>query len=177
MDELPAVVTETTVARWGFTKNVGTIIGVRMNGVVVGTAGYVDLGTVLTKHQEVSAVAKSGDYADLLNAPTEIATATQRKDMQNNITPVRLLSPNILYDWSGITKESLTIPNLGSGDVAYDNKWMVRFSTGSSDNVTIPFDVMWKDGVAPSWSEWVTCEMIFTKDGLERVLGEWKIYK
>lgn len=177
VDELPAAVTETTVARWGFTKNVGTIVGVRMNGVVVGTAGYVDLGTVLTEHQEVSAVAKSGDYADLLNAPTDIATATQRIDMRGSITGVRQLSPNIMYDWSGISKESLTIPGLGAGNSAYDNKWMVRFSTASSDNVTIPFDVMWKDGVAPSWSDWVTCEITFTKDGVERIMGEWKIFK
>lgn len=109
--------------------------------------------------------------------PTEVATATQRINMRDIITPVRLLSPNVMYDWSGISKEALTIPNLGSGDAAYDNKWMVRFSTVSSDNVTIPFDVMWKDGVAPSWSEWVTCQMTFTKDGIERIMGEWKIFK
>jgi hypothetical protein len=109
--------------------------------------------------------------------PTEIATATQRIDMRGSITGIRLLSPNIMYDWSGISKESLTIPGLGAGDSAYDNKWMVRFSTGSSDNVTIPFDVMWKDGVAPSWSDWVTCEITFTKDGIERIMGEWKIFK
>lgn len=109
--------------------------------------------------------------------PTEIATATQRRDMRDNITPVRLLSPNIMYDWSGISKETLLIPNLGSGNTSYDNKWMVRFSMISSDGLTIPFDVMWKDGIAPSWSEWCTCEITFTKDGIERVLGEWKIYK
>lgn len=119
------------------------------------------------------------DVANIIAAavPTEVATATQRKDMRDSITGIRLLSPNIMYDWSGISKETLTIPNLGSGDVAYDNKWMVRLSMLTSDGLTIPFDVMWKDGIAPSWSEWSTCEMIFTKDGIERIMGEWKLYR
>lgn len=119
------------------------------------------------------------DVANIIAAavPTEVATATQRKDMRDIITPVKLLSPNVMYDWSGTSKETLTIPNLGSGDVAYDNKWMVRLSMITSDGLTIPFDVMWKDGIAPSWSEWCTCEMTFTKDGIERIMGEWKLYR
>lgn len=129
----------------------------------------VDKPTILTEEDVANIIATA--------VPTEVATATQRKDMRDNITPVRLLSPNIMYDWSGISKETLTIPNLGSGDVAYDNKWMVRLSMLTSDGLSIPFDVMWKDGIAPSWSEWSTCEMIFTKDGLERIMGEWKIYR
>ena len=43
-----ATVTESTVAGWGFTKNAGTITGIKMNSVSKGTSGVVDLGTVLT---------------------------------------------------------------------------------------------------------------------------------
>lgn len=50
---IPAAVTETTVSGWGFTKNAGTITGIKMNGASKGTSGVVDLGTVLTAHQTV----------------------------------------------------------------------------------------------------------------------------
>lgn len=51
---IPSEVTETTVSNWGFTKNIGTITGITMNGVSKGTSGVVDLGTVITSHQDIS---------------------------------------------------------------------------------------------------------------------------
>ena len=41
-------VTESTVSGWGFTKNAGTVTGIKMNGTSKGTSGVVDLGTVIT---------------------------------------------------------------------------------------------------------------------------------
>lgn len=38
----------------GATDNLGTITGITMNGVSKGVAGVVDLGTVLTEHQDIS---------------------------------------------------------------------------------------------------------------------------
>ena len=38
----------------GFTANTGTITGITMNGASKGTAGVVDLGTVLTEHQSLA---------------------------------------------------------------------------------------------------------------------------
>ena len=37
-----------------FTSNTGTITGITMNGVSKGTSGVVDLGTILTSHQDIS---------------------------------------------------------------------------------------------------------------------------
>lgn len=37
-----------------FTSNTGTITGITMNGVSKGTSGVVNLGTVLTEHQDIS---------------------------------------------------------------------------------------------------------------------------
>ena len=51
---IPSAVTESTVSGWGFTKNVGTITGIKMNGASKGTSGFVDLGTVITSHQDIS---------------------------------------------------------------------------------------------------------------------------
>lgn len=38
----------------GYTTNNGTITGIKMNGASKGTSGVVDLGTVLTAHQDIS---------------------------------------------------------------------------------------------------------------------------
>ena len=45
-----AVITESDVEGWGFTRNIGTITEIKMNGVSKGKSGVVDLGTVLTAH-------------------------------------------------------------------------------------------------------------------------------
>jgi len=42
-------VTESTVSGWGFTKNTGTVTGVKVNGSTKNpSSGIVDLGTVIT---------------------------------------------------------------------------------------------------------------------------------
>ena len=51
--------TSTTVSNWGFTKNTGTVtsVAVKMNGATKGTvtsSGTIDLGTVITAHQDIS---------------------------------------------------------------------------------------------------------------------------
>lgn len=52
---IPAAVTEATVSGWGFTKNAGTVTGVKINGSTKSpSSGIVDLGTVITSHQDIS---------------------------------------------------------------------------------------------------------------------------
>lgn len=52
---IPSAVTESTVSSWGFTKNAGTVTGVTINGTTkVPSGGVVDLGTVVTAHQDIS---------------------------------------------------------------------------------------------------------------------------
>lgn len=51
---IPSAITESTVSGWGFTKNIGTITGIKMNGASKGTSGVVDLGTVVTKVYNLS---------------------------------------------------------------------------------------------------------------------------
>lgn len=57
--DIPSAVTESTVSGWGFTKNKGTVtsVAVKMNGATKGTvtsSGTIDLGTVITSHQDIS---------------------------------------------------------------------------------------------------------------------------
>lgn len=56
---IPAAVTESTVSGWGFTKNKDTVtsVAVKMNGAEKGkvtSSGTIDLGTVITAHQDIS---------------------------------------------------------------------------------------------------------------------------
>jgi hypothetical protein len=113
----------------------------------------------------------------LSTIPTEVATATERVVVKVG-DKVQYLLPNMLYDYGATSYDKIELPNLLRGDVAFNNKWMVRFASGSSDAISIPFDVFWKDGIAPSWSVWCVCDMTFFKDveGLF-TFGEWKIYK
>lgn len=79
------------------TSNVGTITGIKMNGSSKGTSGVVDLGTVITAHQDISGkantadlakVATSGSYNDLTNTPTlaTVATSGSYADLTNTPT-------------------------------------------------------------------------------------------
>lgn len=78
--------TEAEILAMGFTKNEGTITEVKMNGESKGTGGVVDLGNVITEHQDISGkadksslatVATSGSYSDLSNKPTIPAAVTE----------------------------------------------------------------------------------------------------
>ena len=52
---IPSAVTENTITNWGFTKNTGTVTGIKINGSSKSPSnGIVDLGTVITSHQDIS---------------------------------------------------------------------------------------------------------------------------
>lgn len=62
----------------GYTTNVGTITGIRMNGASKGTSGVVDLGTVLTEHQSLAGYQTLLSASNRLN-PAYIATDSTHK--------------------------------------------------------------------------------------------------
>ena len=76
-------VDETTVSSWGFTKNAGTITGITMNGASKGTSGNVDLGTVITAHQDISG---KQDKITPITAQTTQALYPIKIDSQGHIT-------------------------------------------------------------------------------------------
>lgn len=50
-----STLTESDIAAMGFTKNTGTVTGVKINGTTKNpSSGVVDLGTVITSHQDIS---------------------------------------------------------------------------------------------------------------------------
>lgn len=74
--DIPAAVTESTVSGWGFTKNTGTITGITMNGASKGTSGVVNLGTVITEHQDISGKADSSTVSALATRVTTLEGRT-----------------------------------------------------------------------------------------------------
>lgn len=60
----------------GYTKNTGTITGIKMNGASKGTSGAVDLGTVITAHQDISGK-QDKSTAVTHSANTAVGSATK----------------------------------------------------------------------------------------------------
>ena len=68
----PTIPTESTVSGWGFTKNSGTVTGVKMNGTTNNpTSGVVDLGAVITSETSLSKGTTTGSG----NAVTDISVS------------------------------------------------------------------------------------------------------
>ena len=61
----------------GYTTNTGTITGITMNGDVKGTSGVVNLGAVLTEHQDISGKADVSHTHTITNISDLTATATE----------------------------------------------------------------------------------------------------
>ena len=72
-------ITETELTAKGYTTNIGTITGIKMNGASKGTSGVVDLGTVITAHQDISG------KLDKTVAASTYATKTEVGDKQDKV--------------------------------------------------------------------------------------------
>ena len=71
-------ITEAELLAMGFTKNLGTITEVKMNGASKGTSGVVDLGNVITEHQDISGKQdKINDLDAIREGASKGATALQ----------------------------------------------------------------------------------------------------
>jgi hypothetical protein len=93
-----STVTEKTVSEWGFTKNTGTVTGVKMNGTTKGpSSGVVDLGTVITAHQDISGkvdkVSGKGlsteDFTTLLKQKLDGLSNYDDTDITNSLDSLR----------------------------------------------------------------------------------------
>jgi hypothetical protein len=48
------------------TSNEGTITGIKMNGTIKGSSGIVDLGTIITSHQDISHLATKQEVSEAI---------------------------------------------------------------------------------------------------------------
>lgn len=133
---IPAAVTESTVSGWGFTKNTGTVTGIKMNGASKGTSGVVDLGTVITSHQDISgkvdkinitaqntqavypikinAQGQITGYGSAVTIPTVPSAMSQSEATTGTSTTARTITAKVLSD---------TITDKIGAEVAFDELW------------------------------------------------------
>ena len=120
---IPSEVTETTVSNWGFTKNIGTITGITMNGASKGTSGVVDLGTVITSHQDISGKA---------NKISVVQTSTSTIE----------INPNTFYKFGEVSSLNITLAAIT--DTSVLNEFMFEFVSGATaTTLTLPDTIKW----------------------------------
>ena len=120
---IPSEVTETTVSNWGFTKNIGTITGITMNGVSKGTSGVVDLGTVITSHQDISGKADKISVVQTSTSTIEI-------------------NPNTFYKFGEVASLNITLASITDNTIY--NEYMFEFVSGTTaTTLTLPSSIKW----------------------------------
>lgn len=120
---IPSEVTETTVSNWGFTKNIGTITGITMNGASKGTSGVVDLGTVITSHQDIS------------------GKANKISVVQSSASTIEINS-NTFYKFGEVTSLNITLASITDNTIY--NEYMFEFVSGTTaTTLTLPSSIKW----------------------------------
>ena len=134
-------ITEETVRGWGFTKNAGTITGIKMNGATVGTSGVVDLGNVLTEHQKLKTVngqSLVGEGDIIIQGG---GGATPRVEMT---AASAAIEPNKFYIWPMM--DSLDV-SLGAEQGGVMNKYFFQFRNPKAGvtMLTLPDTITWSE--------------------------------
>ena len=106
-------------------KGNGTITGVRMNGVSKGTSGVVDLGTVLTEHQDISGKQDKTDNTLATTDKTVIGAINEINTKVGNLTGA--------LTWKGKLDTLPAVTDYEAGNViSVGNKEYVLTVTGST---------------------------------------------
>lgn len=149
------------------------------------------------QNSDLNSVAFSGDYGDLKNAPTEIATAMPKivlETLNGSLTePIVGLNPNICYEYiqRGLDEKQnkwvtypLYIPRLIDLDLSVNNSWTVRaaFNNENYYSSIVRFqsgfgDVIWENGVEPTIEGKAIIEIKFNITYNRHIIGSWKVFK
>ena len=140
-----------------FTSNTGTITGITMNGASKGTSGVVNLGTVITAHQDISGKQDklvSGTNIKTINGTSLLGSGNVEIDT-NLSTPIVnhgtsgtsfALTPNVFHRWGTVSSLSLTLAT--PSDQTILNEYMFEFVSGSTaTSLTLPSTVKWTSGL------------------------------
>ena len=142
----------------------GTVTSVKINGTNKNPSnGVVDLGTVITSHQNISG------KQDKLVSGTNIKTINGKSILGSGDITITssggsggvypevnhgtgdttfTLTPNTFHVWDEVT--SLTL-NFGSGISGVANEYLFQFTSGSTaTSLTLPDDIKWANDNAPT---------------------------
>jgi hypothetical protein len=133
-------ITEATIRNWGFTKNAGTITGIKMNGATKGTSGVVDLGNVLTEHQKLKTINGQSIVGEG-NITIQGGGATPRVEMT---AASAAIEPNKFYVWPMMDSLALT---LGAETSGVMNRYLFQFRNPKAGLtiLTLPDDITWSE--------------------------------
>lgn len=106
-------------------KYTGTITGITMNGASKGTSGVVNLGTVITEHQDISGKADKSSLAT-------VATSGSYNDLSNKPTIPSAVTESTVSGW-GFTKNTGTYSKPSGGIPKSDLASAVQTSLGKAD--------------------------------------------
>ncbi len=109
--DIPSAITESTVSAWGFTKNSGTLTGVKVNGSnATITSGVADIGTVITSHQDIKTINNqtiTGTGNVTLNTLPSVSSSDNGKILQVVNGAWALVTPASLYSGTETPSNSL----------------------------------------------------------------------
>lgn len=121
------------------TSNTGTITGITMNGASKGTSGVVDLGTVITSHQDISGKADKSSLAT-------VATSGSYNDLSNKPTIPSAVTESTVSGW-GFTKNTGTYSKPSTGIPKSDLASAVQTSLGKADTALQSYTEQYKGTV------------------------------
>lgn len=158
-------------------------VSIKMNGAEKGSftlnqasAGEVDLGTVITAHQDISGKQDkliSGTNIKTINGESVIGsgdiTINSAYPEVNHGTgdTTFTLTPNTFHVWDEVT--SLTL-NFGNETSGVANEYLFQFTSGSTaTSLTLPNSIKWANGSAPTIAKNMIYQVSILK-GLASVL-------
>lgn len=154
--ESGTTLTEVDIADMGFTKNQGTITEVKMNGVSKGASGVVDLGTVITEHQDISGKqdtitdlatirsgAEKGASAVQPSSLATVATSGSYNDLSNKPTIPSAVTESTVSGW-GFTKNTGTYSKPSGGIPKTDLASAVQTSLSKADTALQSYTEQYK---------------------------------
>lgn len=112
-----ANIKESDITNWNSkTSNTGTVTGIKMNGSTKGISGVVDLGTVITEHQDISGKQDViSDLATIRSGAAKGATALQSYTEQYQGT---VEAVDTVEEVDGVSNDFVTSEQLDERDYA-----------------------------------------------------------
>lgn len=160
-------ITESDITNWNSkTSNVGTITGVKMNGVSKGTSGIVDLGTVITEHQNLD------NYVTIVDLSSQAYLTSFTETDPTVPTYVKNITETDITNWNSKTSNTGTITGITMNGVSKGTSGVVDLGTVITSHQSLD-DYATKTYVGNKFSELVNSapDTLNTLNELAAALG------
>lgn len=151
-------------------KYKGTVTGVKINGTTKNpSSGVVDLGTVITAHQDISgkqdklvsgtniktingtSILGSGNIVISGGGGSSSGSGAYSEVNHGTSDTTFTLTPNTFHVWDEVSALTLT---LGSETAGVANEFLFQFTSGATaTSLTLPDDIKWANDAAPVIAE------------------------